>query len=107
MKAVFSEAQRATFYTISVVAPGQKATYAWRLSPPKDNPTCTKFHQVAGKPNESVWHHASTDGCTHNGIQHLGTVYVTVTTKAWRCTASFFGTLTQTGASNQRCTRRL
>jgi hypothetical protein len=107
VKAVFSEAQRATFYTISVVAPGQKATYAWRLSPPKDNPTCTKFHQVAGKPNESVWHHASTDGCTHNGIQHLGTVYVTVTTKAWRCTASFFGTLTQTGASNQRCTRRL
>ena len=23
----------------------------------------------------------------------------------WRCTASFFGTLTQTGASNQRCRR--
>jgi hypothetical protein len=54
----------------------------------------------------AAWHHAGTDGCTHNGVQHLGTVHVTVTTSAWRCTASFFGTLTQTGASNQRCRRR-
>jgi hypothetical protein len=106
VKAVFSEAQRATFYTIAVAAPGQSATYAWRLSPPKDNPTCNNFHEVAGQPNEAVWHHANTDGCTHNGIQHLGTVYVTVTTSAWRCTASFFGTLTSTGPANQRCTRR-
>ncbi|HEY5058128.1 MAG TPA: hypothetical protein VII51_03835 [Gaiellaceae bacterium] len=106
VKAVFSEAQRATFYRISAAAPGQVVTYMWRLAPPKDNPTCNKFHQVAGTPSEAVWHHASTDGCTHNGIQHLGTVYATATTSAWRCTASFFGTLTQTGASNQRCFRR-
>ena len=106
VKAVFSEAQRATFYTIAVAAPGQSATVTWRLTPPAGNPTCDKFHPVAGKPNEAVWHHADTDGCTHNGIQHLGTVHVTVTTSAWQCTASFFGTLTQTGASNQRCTRR-
>jgi hypothetical protein len=106
VKAVFSEAQRATFYTIAVAAPGQSATVTWRLTPPAGNPTCNKFHPVAGKPDEAVWHHADTDGCTHNGIQHLGTIHVTVTTSAWQCTASFFGTLTQTGASNQRCTRR-
>ena len=76
-----------------------------QLSTPKGNPTCNKFHPVAGKPNEAVWHHASTDGCTHNGIQHLGTVHVTVTTSAWTCTASFFGTLSQTGPSNQVCRR--
>ena len=107
VKAVFSEAQRATFYTIAVSVPGNGATtYTWRLSPPNGNPTCNKFHPVIGKPNEAVWHHADTDGCAHNGIQHLGTVHVTVTTSAWRCTASFFGTLTHTGPSNQRCTRR-
>lgn len=107
VKAVFSEAQRATFYTIAVVtAPGQSATVTWRLTPPAGNPTCNNFQPVAGKPDEAVWHHAGTDGCTHNGIQHLGTVHVTVTTSAWQCTASFFGTLTKTGASNQRCTRR-
>jgi hypothetical protein len=107
VQAVFSEAERATHYTIAVTVPGNVATtYAWRLSPPQGNPTCDKFQAVPGKPNEAVWHHASTDGCTHNGIQHLGTVYVTVTTSAWRCTASFFGTLTQTGPSNQSCSRR-
>ena len=105
VKAVFSEAQRATFYTISAVAPGQAMTVTWRLTTPPGNPTCNKFHPVAGKPDEAVWHHADTDGCTHNGIQHDGTVHVTVTTSAWRCTASFFGTLTRTGPSNQRCTR--
>ena len=105
VKAVFSEAQRATFYTIAVAAHGQAAVIAWSLTTPPGNPTCNKFHPVAGKPNEAVWHHADTDGCTHNGVQHLGTVHVTVTTGAWRCTASFFGTLTQTGASNQRCRR--
>ena len=105
VKAVFSEAQRATFYTISAAAPGQAMVVTWRLTTPPGNPTCNKFHVVAGKPTEAVWHHADTDGCTHNGVQHDGTVHVTVTTSAWRCTASFFGTLTRTGPSNQRCRR--
>lgn len=107
VRAVFSEAQRATHYTIAVDVPGNgAATYTWRLSPPQGNPTCDRFSAVAGKPNEAVWHHADTDGCSHEGSQHPGTVSVTVTTSAWRCTASFFGTLTKTGPSNQRCTRR-
>ncbi|MBV8258643.1 MAG: hypothetical protein JO073_12575, partial [Actinobacteria bacterium] len=51
-------------------------------------------------------HHSATDGCTHYGIQHDGTVFVTVTTKSWTCTESFFGTLTRTGSRNERCVRR-
>jgi len=107
VNAVFDPTQRATFYTVSVTVSGQGTpAYTWRLSPPKDNPGCNKFAQVPGMPNEAVWHHADTDGCTHLGIQHDGTVYVTVTTTDWQCTQSFFGTLTKTGTSAQRCTRR-
>lgn len=106
VNATFVEAQRATYYVINVTDPAESATYAWRLQTPPGNPTCNNFHQLASQPNEAVWHHANTDGCTHNGIQHLGTVYVTVTTAHWHCTASFFGTLTHTGPSNQHCVRR-
>ena len=105
VSASFSEAQRATFYTVSL-ASGESATYSWRLQPPKDNTSCNDFHQLSDKPNEAVWHHAATDGCTHLGFQHLGTVVVTVTTPDWSCTESFFGTLTRTGAHNERCVRR-
>jgi len=107
VKAVFEESQRATFYTESVTVAGQGTpTYTWRLSPPKDNPACNDFAPVLGSPNEAVWHHADTDGCRHNGIQHDGTVYVTVTTNDWVCTQSFFGTLTRTGSSAQTCKQR-
>jgi hypothetical protein len=106
VSATFVEAQRATFYTINVTDPNESATYSWRLQTPPGNPTCNNFHQLANQPNEAVWHHANTDGCTHNGTQHLGTVYVTITTAHWRCTASFFGTLTHKGQPNQQCARR-
>ncbi|HSX23448.1 MAG TPA: hypothetical protein VLE97_11795, partial [Gaiellaceae bacterium] len=105
VNATFVEAQRATFYVINVTDPAESPTYTWRLQTPPGNPTCNNFHQLTNQPNEAVWHHANTDGCTHNGTQHLGTVFVTVTTKYWRCTASFFGTLTQKGQPNQQCTR--
>ena len=106
VSATFIEAQRATFYTINVTDPAEAPTYTWRLQTPPGNPTCNNFHQLANQPNEAVWHHANTDGCTHNGNQHLGTVFVTITTATWRCTASFFGTLTQKGQPNQQCVRR-
>ena len=105
VSATFVESQRATYYTILVNDPAESATYAWRLQTPPGNPTCNDFHQLATQPNEAIWHHADTDGCTHNGTQHDGTVYVTITTAHWRCTASFFGTLTHTGQPNQTCTR--
>jgi hypothetical protein len=105
VQATFVEAQRATFYAVNVAAPGQTVTYAWRLTPPKDNPTCTKFAPVPGSPNKAVWHHADTDSCAHTGFQHNGTVTVVVTTPAWRCAATFFGTLTKSGPPAQRCTR--
>jgi hypothetical protein len=102
--AEFVEAQRETVYTISATG-GGAATYRWQLTPPKGNPTCNKFAPVPDKPNEAVWHHADTDGCTHTGFQHLGLVTVTVTTADWECTATFFGTLTKNGPPPQRCRR--
>lgn len=106
VKAAFDEAQRATFYTVGVEQGGEPVTsYRWSLTTPPGNPTCNKFAPIPGKPNEAVWHHAGTDGCTHNGIQHDGTVHVAVLTAHWSCTESFFGTLTRTGSPNEQCTR--
>jgi hypothetical protein len=106
ISAVFDPAQRATFYVISVRATGQGTpNYSWHLSPPKDNPDCNKFGSIAGAPERAIWHHADSDGCSHTGTQHLGTVTVTVTTRAWECKASFFGTLTHSGSPPQRCRR--
>jgi len=107
VRAVFDSNQRATFYTVSVQQGGEPvASYRWRLTTPPGNPTCNKFAPVPGKPYEAVWHHADTDGCTHNGIQHDGTVHVTALSAHWSCTESFFGTLTRTGAKNVSCARR-
>jgi hypothetical protein len=107
VKAAFDSAQRATFYTVGVQQGGEEVTaYRWSLTTPPGNPTCNKFAPIPGKPNEAVWHHADTDGCTHNGIQHDGTVHVTLVTAHWSCTESFFGTLTRTGSPNSHCVRR-
>ena len=110
VRATFDPAQRATFYTVAAHAAGQGTpTYTWRLTPPKADPTCNHFSVVAGKPNEAVWRHADTDGCNHNVMGpagHLGTVSVTVTTTAWECTATFFGTNTNHGPPAQHCRHR-
>jgi len=106
VKAVFDPNQRATFYTIGVEQGGESVlSYRWTLTTPPGNPTCNKFAPIPGKPNEAVWHHAPTDGCTHNGIQHDGTVHVAVLTAHWSCKESFFGTLTRTGTPNAQCLR--
>ena len=103
----FVEADRATIYTVSLEQGGEPVTaYRWSLTTPPGNPTCNRFAAVPGKPSEAVWHHADTDGCTHNGIQHDGTVHVTAVSAHWSCTESFFGTLTRSGAKNERCVRR-
>jgi len=107
VQAVFDPNRRATFYTVGIQQGGEPVqTYRWALTTPPGNPTCNRFAPVPGRPNEAVWHHADTDGCTHNGIQHDGTVHVTVLTAHWSCEESFFGTLTRTGSPNARCTRR-
>jgi hypothetical protein len=104
VKAEFVEGQKATFYAVAVRATRQGApAYTWHLAPPADDPGCNRFGPVPGSPGRAVWHHADTDGCSHTGTEHLGTVTVTVTTTAWRCTATFVGTLTRTGAPPQRC----
>jgi hypothetical protein len=106
VKASFDPNQRATFYTVGVRQGGEEVTaYRWSLTTPPGNPTCNQFAAIPGKPNEAVWHHADTDGCTHNGVQHAGTVHVTLVSAHWSCTESFFGTLTRTGEPNSQCVR--
>lgn len=104
IEAVFDDAQRATFYSVAASATGQgEPTYTWRLTPPADDPGCNRFGPVAGSPGKAVWHHADTDGCSHAGTEHPGTVTVTVTTTAWQCTVTFVGSETRTGSPEQRC----
>jgi hypothetical protein len=109
VSATFDQAQRATFYTVSAEASGQRTpTFEWKLTPPQADPTCDDFSVVAGKPNEAVWRHADTDGCNHATMGpagHPGTVTVTVKTSAWECTATFFGTNTDQGPPARRCRR--
>jgi hypothetical protein len=106
LRATFDPAQKATFYSISVTAARQgKLIYSWRLDPPADNRSCNSFGSVLGSPNRAVWRHAVTDGCTHAGGQHPGTVTVTVRSRYWQCSASFVGSLTAAGAPPKACTR--
>jgi hypothetical protein len=94
----------ATSYTVAVSATGQvEPTYAWKLTPPADEPDCDEFGPVPGEPERAVWRHSAADGCTRAGSDHDGTVTVVVTTDAWECTASFTGSGTATGPPVERC----
>jgi hypothetical protein len=104
---VFDPVQRETTYSVTAKASGQGTpAYSWTLKPPPDNAACTKFAPVPGSPSKAVWHHADTDGCLHVGVQHAGWIYATITTADWVCTQSFFGTLSRTATSAERCQRR-
>jgi hypothetical protein len=106
IRSEFLPQQKATFYSISVRAIGLgKATYVWRLTPPKDNQSCNKFSSVVGAPDHAIWHHAISDGCAHTGSHHVGIVTLVVTTRSWSCAASFVGTLTATSEPPEACTR--
>ncbi len=105
VEAVFDEGQRATFYSVTVRATRQgKPTYGWKLTPPADDPGCTRFGPDPDSPDRAIWRHADTDGCGHAGTEHPGTVTVTITTASWECTATFVGSETRTGPPPQRCT---
>jgi hypothetical protein len=105
VEAVFSDAERATTYTVEVQT-SEPVEYAWSLEPPADDPTCRDFGPTPGAPNEAVWRHADTDGCTHVGTEHLGTVSVVVSTPGWTCAASFEGSETRSGPPPSRCVAR-
>jgi hypothetical protein len=107
IEATFSPVDRATFYTVSARSTKETPTYRWTLRPPVDNPTCRRFGPVTSRPNQAVWHHADTDGCSHRlGPEHLGTVTVVVTTPSWSCAATFTGTESRRGPPPQRCLPR-
>jgi hypothetical protein len=103
MHAHFVESEKATHYTVEVTGTTATPAYNWALQPPMDDPTCNKF-EVTSAGNEAIWHHADTDGCHHNGIQHDGTIVVVVLVAGWKCTATYFGTLDGDGPQPEPCT---
>ena len=84
--------------------------FVWSLTPPPDDPGCKKFSTMPGTGGESVWYHATTDGCSHLSFMHNGTVSLQVTltlstdSRPWVCNASYFGTLTGQGSDDGLCT---
>jgi len=103
MHAHFVENEKSTYYTVEVTGTTAKPTYSWALQPPTDDLTCNNF-EVTPAGNEAIWHHADTDGCHHNGIQHNGTIVVVVLVGGWKCTATYFGTLDGDGLQPDPCT---
>lgn len=103
MHAHFVDAEKATHYTVKVEGTTAKSTYSWALQPPTDDLTCNKF-EVTPAGNEAIWHHADTDGCHHNSIQHNGTIVVVVLVGGWKCTAMYTGTLDGDGPAPEPCT---
>jgi hypothetical protein len=98
--------QQSTHYSVTVHSIHQgKPSYSWHLTLRNENPNCDEFGPVFGAPNRAVWHHADNEGCPHTGSQRLGTITVTVTTGYWKCSESFFGTLTGVGVPAQACSR--
>jgi hypothetical protein len=61
---------------------------------------------IAGKPSRAAWHHGGTQGCSHFGIQHNGTVSVVISTPSWSCYVVFVGSLTRTGPPPTPCGQR-
>ena len=112
VQATFEEDARATFYEVSATdQDGDRLSYDWTLTPPKDDPSCNNHGDLKSAKPEFIWHHSSDDErghgdhCHHKTPQHNGTVTVTVSDKGWTCTASYGGTLTGT-AQPKPCQRR-
>jgi len=122
IQAVFSEADRATTYSVldvGDVAPGGKVSYAWTLSLQPVDPTvdfdgltidagCNNHGVLAGTASTFVWHHGNTgdplhdDGCDHDlqgKYGHQGLITVVVSDGlGTQCTTTYKGTLSSDSA---------
>jgi hypothetical protein len=107
LTASFYPDQRKSVYEEHVVGPiGDDLTfdpgtsYRWSVSIPADSRCALGFAPAAPQPNQATWAHADTSEggyCDHTVYDpahygHPGTVTVTVSTPAWVCTATYFGT---------------
>jgi hypothetical protein len=109
IQAEFVEGVTYTQYSVTVTAlPGRGIDYAWSLTPPADDPTCTKLVTLAS-PRYAQWQHSMADGCHHNTTQHNGVVRVVATVHwpevqiDWTCTATYNGTLSGLGPEPGPC----
>jgi hypothetical protein len=99
----FKQEDFATYYTVDVTpAAGRpKVHVIWSLTPPTADPGCKKFHTSATTQEAAVWNHGDEDGCDHTQMGargHMGTVHLLVTDDVFRCTATYSGSISGTGA---------
>jgi len=110
LHAKFIPADSKTVYTENAVDPdGRTLYYHYSLTVSVDTECARGFSGPLTAPiadrlarNQAVWHHAESDGCSHelegpNG--HQGTIEVVVTDNVFRCTATFEGTQGPNGAA--------
>lgn len=112
IKAVFSEPDRATTYSVPTItdAPGSTHTYQWALTLQAVDPSkpvdhgCNNHGVLGGTATTFVWHHGNRgdavhdDGCDHTkqGIYgHQGLISVIITDNhGAKCSATYKGTNT-------------
>jgi hypothetical protein len=110
----FRVEERATHYTVVNTGNARgtvdlaNATYAWKVAPPDNDPTCNNRGVLTGTGKEFVWRHGnkgdpiSDDACNHDiglpGIGHPGDVDVDVKDARWSCTAGYTGTQAADGS---------
>jgi hypothetical protein len=110
----FKVEERATHYTVVNTGDSRgsldlaSATYAWKFTPPDNDPACNNRGVLTGTGKEFVWRHGnkgdsiSDDACNHDiglpGSGHTGDVDVTVKDAKWSCTAGYTGTQAADGS---------
>lgn len=101
LHAQFIRSGSKTVYTERAADPdGRTLYYHYSLTEHNDG-DCLEFFGPSRAPaadhigrNQAVWHHAASDGCSHElegPMGHQGTIEVVVTDKVFRCTATYDG----------------
>jgi peptide/nickel transport system substrate-binding protein len=109
ISADFVQALFHTVYTEN--ASGSGLTYKWSVSIPLDPECAAGFMPGSPRLDQATWYHADVSiggPCNHSGrdyglLGHPGTVTVVVSNAQWSCTATIYGTITETGAPPQPC----
>jgi hypothetical protein len=109
IEAKFNEELRATFYDVHLNDPvAPTSTWTWEFQPPPDDLTCKRFSVVTQEQafSQAVWYHSNDDGCSHKGIDHNGTIEVTVVNGDYTCNATITGTTDHFGPDPQPCFKK-